>query len=544
VLAETLDPQIAAREAGLRYLDARGPGITRRKRGRHFAYFDAAGKPVRDEAELRRIRSVAVPPAYTGRDARGRRQYRYHKRFREVRDEAKYHRLVAFGRALPAIRKAVATDLRGTELSRRKVLAALVSLLDVTGVRVGNEEYAAANGSFGLTTLRTRHVRVDGSRVRLRFRGKTGKEHRILLDDARLARIIKRCRDLPGEELFTYLDETGSANSVSSEDVNEYLREIAGGDFSAKDFRTWIGTVECIGALAEPAAELGEAKKNIAAALERVAARLGNTPAICRKAYVHPAVLETYRLHRRLPSIGAHAGAKCRPNTLSDQERFTLRFVQGWERKSEPLDLTLKHALKAARRQAASKIKRSLQHDIERDVHGVPDCRIQPRSEHPKRMTVDLRLRAILGMQRIATRGDVEPLGLRNAVYREIAVHLERGRAVWNDPRARKGPSREHRGIKEVGRFERPIAVRLAGCDARRVEYGVGALWNQGTREQRHTAAQDGNGSGNAFDPNVRHAKLRPRFGRIDLARTGSRGKQRARESEGSERRDALSTQC
>jgi DNA topoisomerase-1 len=374
VLAETLDPQIAAREAGLRYLDARGPGITRRKRGRHFAYFDAAGKPVRDEAELRRIRSVAVPPAYTdvwispianghlqatGRDARGRKQYRYHKRFREVRDEAKYHRLVAFGRALPAIRKAVATDLRGTELSRRKVLAALVSLLDVTGVRVGNEEYAAANGSFGLTTLRTRHVRVDGSRVRLRFRGKTGKEHRILLDDARLARIIKRCRDLPGEELFTYLDETGSANSVSSEDVNEYLREIAGGDFSAKDFRTWIGTVECIGALAEPAAELGEAKKNIAAALERVAARLGNTPAICRKAYVHPGVLETYMLHRRLPSIGAHAGAKCRPNTLSDQERFTLRFVQGWERKSEPLDLTLKHALKhalkAARRQAASK---------------------------------------------------------------------------------------------------------------------------------------------------------------------------------------------
>lgn len=296
-----------------------------------------------------------MPPAYTGRDARGRKQYRYHKRFREVRDEAKYHRLVAFGRALPAIRKAVATDLRGTELSRRKVLAALVSLLDVTGVRVGNEEYAAANGSFGLTTLRTRHVRVDGSRVRLRFRGKTGKEHRILLDDARLARIIKRCRDLPGEELFTYLDETGSANSVSSEDVNEYLREIAGGDFSAKDFRTWIGTVECIGALAEPAAELGEAKKNIAAALERVAARLGNTPAICRKAYVHPAVLETYMLHRRLPSIGAHAGAKCRPNTLSDQERFTLRFVQGWERKSEPLDLTLKPALKAARRQAASK---------------------------------------------------------------------------------------------------------------------------------------------------------------------------------------------
>jgi len=276
VLAESPDPQIAAHEAGLRYLDARGPGITRRKRGRHFAYVDAAGKPVRDEAVLRRIRALAVPPAYTdvwispianghlqatGRDARGRKQYRYHKRFREVRDEAKYHRLVAFGRALPAVRKAVARDLGGTELSRRKVLAALVSLLDLTGIRVGNEEYATANDSFGLTTLRTRHVRLDGSQVRLHFRGKTGKEQRILLNDARLARIIKRCRDLPGEELFTYLDESGSANSVSSEDVNEYLREIAGGDFSAKDFRTWIGTVECIGALAEPAADLVEAKK-------------------------------------------------------------------------------------------------------------------------------------------------------------------------------------------------------------------------------------------------------------------------------------------
>jgi DNA topoisomerase-1 len=227
--------------------------------------------------------------------------------------------------------------------------------LDLTGIRVGNEEYATANDSFGLTTLRTRHVRLDGSQVRLHFRGKTGKEQRILLNDARLARIIKRCRDLPGEELFTYLDESGSANSVSSEDVNEYLREIAGGDFSAKDFRTWIGTVECIGALAEPAADLVEAKKNIAAALERVAARLGNTPAICRKAYVHPAVLETYVAQYRLPSIGGHTGAKCRPNALSHQERSTLRFVQGWERKSEPLDLTLKRALKAARRQTASK---------------------------------------------------------------------------------------------------------------------------------------------------------------------------------------------
>jgi DNA topoisomerase-1 len=367
--AEALDPQAAAREAGLRYLDDRRPGITRRKRGKHFAYHYPDGKPVRDEVELGRIKSLAVPPAYTavwispipnghlqatGRDARGRKQYRYHKRFREVRDEAKYHRLVAFGRALPAIRRAVDRDLGASGLPARKVLAAVVSLLDATGIRVGNEEYVAANGSFGLTTLRTRHVRLQGSQVRLQFRGKTGKEHRIRLDDARLARILKRCADLPGEELFTYVDESGSVTSVGSDDVNAYIREIAGGDFSAKDFRTWIGTVECIGALAEPAAHLVEAKSNIAAALERVAARLGNTPAVCRKAYVHPAVLETYVKDRRLPAAKARAAAKRRPHDLSAQERFALRFVEGWEKKSEPLERTLRRSLKAARGQVAA----------------------------------------------------------------------------------------------------------------------------------------------------------------------------------------------
>jgi DNA topoisomerase I len=364
----TPDPQAAAREAGLRYLDDRKPGITRRRRGKHFSYFDPAGKQIHDEAELQRIKSLAVPPAYTnvwispipnghlqatGRDARGRKQYRYHKRFREVRDESKYHRLVAFGKALPAVRKAIAADLAATQLTRRKVLAAVVALLDSTGMRVGNEEYVQANGSFGLTTLRTRHVRVTGSRVRLHFRGKTGKEHRILLDDARLARVIKRCRDLPGEELFSYVDENGEIASVSSDDVNEYIREIAGDDFSAKDFRTWIGTVECIGALAEPAAHLVEAKSNIAAALEHVAARLGNTPAVCRKAYVHPAVLETYAAQHRLPPSNGHAGAKRRPDTLSSRERFALRFVEGWEKRSEPLDRTLRRSLRAARNQAA-----------------------------------------------------------------------------------------------------------------------------------------------------------------------------------------------
>jgi DNA topoisomerase-1 len=338
------DPQSAAREAGLRYFDDRHPGITREKRGKHFAYFDTSGKPVTDEAELRRIKALAVPPAYssvwispkanghlqaTGRDARGRKQYRYHKRFREVRDEAKYHRLVAFGHALPKIRKAVERDLGGPELSRRKVLAAVVSLLDITGIRVGNEEYAQANDSYGLTTLRTRHVRFQNSKVRLNFRGKTGKQHLILLDDKRLARVIKRCRDLPGEELFEYLDD-GTPQPVGSDDVNEYLREIAGDDFSAKDFRTWIGTVECIGALAAPAEHLAEAKANVTAALEHVAARLGNTPAVCKKAYVHPAVLETYVARRRLPR-NASKSTK-RRGELTPEERFALRFVEGWEK--------------------------------------------------------------------------------------------------------------------------------------------------------------------------------------------------------------------
>ena len=258
----------------------------------------------------------------TARDARGRKQYRYHRRWREVRDEAKYQRLVAFGRALPAIRAAVAKDLSGTELSRRKVLAAIVAILDSTGVRVGNEEYVRANGSFGLTTLRSRHVRLNGSQVRLRFRGKTGREHFITLDDVRLARIIKRCRDLPGQELFTYVDETGSTSSVSSDDVNQYIREIAGDDFSAKDFRTWIGTVECIVVLTEPSANQTEAKRKVTAALACVAPRLGNTPAICRKAYVHPAVIETYTRCGRLPSRNvatqrSGSPARYRPNSAS-----------------------------------------------------------------------------------------------------------------------------------------------------------------------------------------------------------------------------------
>ncbi|MGB6644614.1 MAG: hypothetical protein WBE35_06255 [Candidatus Cybelea sp.] len=358
-----MDSQAAAREAGLRYIDDGQAGITRRRRGRHFAYFYPNGALVRDRKEVERIKALAIPPAYshvwisptpsghiqaTARDARGRKQYRYHKRWREFRDEAKYHRLVAFGRALPTIRAAVAKDLSGTELSRRKVLAAIVAIMDSTGVRVGNEEYARENGSFGITTLRTRHARVDGSTVRLRFRGKTGRDYSIALDDRRLARIVKRCRDLPGEELFSYLDEAGTVSTLTSDDVNDYLREIAGEAFSAKDFRTWIGTVECIASLTEPAAGQGEIKQKIAEALARVAARLGNTPAICRKAYVHPAVLETYARAGRLPARnGKPVAARRRTGALSRDERFALRFVERWERR-DPLEKTLERSLRKA----------------------------------------------------------------------------------------------------------------------------------------------------------------------------------------------------
>ncbi len=303
-------------------------GITRRRRGKSFFYVDTDGSRVRSKAVLQRIRALAIPPAYrdvwicplpsghlqaTGRDARGRKQYRYHPKWREVRDEAKFHRLVAFGRVLPKIRAAVRRDLPAPALPRRKVLAAVVALLEATAVRVGNEEYARANGSFGLTTLRARHVRLHGTKIEVRFRGKTGREHAVAINDARIARILRRCRDLPGEELFTYAGDAG-ARLVSSEDVNDYLREISGGEFTAKDFRTWIGTLECARALARPARDASEAKENVNAALARAAARLGNTVAVCRKAYVHPALLQAYARDLRLPASLA-------------RERAMLRFI-------------------------------------------------------------------------------------------------------------------------------------------------------------------------------------------------------------------------
>jgi DNA topoisomerase-1 len=295
----------------LRYVSDAAPGIRRVRRGQGFGYLRPNGSPLRDKAQLSRIRALAIPPAWTdvwicaqesghlqarGRDSKGRKQYRYHRRWRKVRDEAKYDHMVDFARALGAIRKRSAADLGRTGLPREKVLAAVVRLLETTFIRVGNEEYARDNGSYGLTTMRDSHVAVTGSKLRFRFRGKSGKEHVVGIDDRRLSRIVKRCRDLPGYELFQYLDEDGKRRSIESADVNAYIREVTGQDFTAKDFRTWAGTVLAACALGEmePAENPRRANRNVVRALDEVASRLGNTRAICRNSYVHPAVVESY----------------------------------------------------------------------------------------------------------------------------------------------------------------------------------------------------------------------------------------------------------
>jgi len=303
----------AARAAGLRYVDPdTTPGLARVRRRGGFAYVDANGRPVRDAATLERIRKLVVPPAWrdvwicpvpnghiqaVGRDARGRKQYRYHARWREVRDATKYHRVLAFSRALPRIRRACERDLARPGLPREKVLATAVRLLELTHMRIGNEEYARENGSYGLTTLRDRHVRVEGGRVVFRFRGKAGKVRELDVRDRRLAGIIGKCSELPGHELFQYVDDGGALRTIDSGDVNRYIRAAAGGEeFTAKDFRTWAGTVLAARTLRalEPCAGRGRANKNVVSCVKAVAARLGNTPAVCKRCYVHPAVLESY----------------------------------------------------------------------------------------------------------------------------------------------------------------------------------------------------------------------------------------------------------
>jgi DNA topoisomerase-1 len=305
------DGVAAARQVGLRYVSDAKPGISRRPAKEGFQYVDADGKRVTDEATLARIKALAIPPAWTdvwicprdnghiqatGRDAKKRKQYRYHARWRNVRDEAKYERMLSFSKALPLIRKKVDEALKLRGLPREKVLATVVHLLQATMMRIGNEEYARRNKSFGLTTLRDRHVRIDGSEVEFHFRGKSGVNHTIKVDDPRLARIIKHSRDLPGQELFQYIDDDGERRTIGSADVNDYLREITGDDFTAKDFRTWSGTMLAAMALQEfqKFDSHAQAKKNIVQAIEAVAEKLGNTPSVCRKCYVHPAVIESY----------------------------------------------------------------------------------------------------------------------------------------------------------------------------------------------------------------------------------------------------------
>ncbi|HET6328542.1 MAG TPA: hypothetical protein VFG04_27915 [Planctomycetaceae bacterium] len=300
-----------ARVAHLHYVSDESAGIRRERAGRGFRFVDAKGRFVQDEATLERIRQLVIPPAWTdvwicptanghlqatGHDARGRKQYRYHARWREVRDQQKYGRMLAFGAALPRIRRRVRHDLKLAGLPRNKVLAMIIHLLENTLIRIGNEEYTRANGSYGLTTLRDQHANIQGATIRFRFRGKSGKMRSVALTDKRLARLVKRCRDLPGHELFQYLDDEGKQHSVGSADVNDYLREISGEEFTAKDFRTWAGTMLAATTLVEigpsPSAHAG--KQRTVAAVRFVADCLGNTVAVCRKCYIHPQVLESY----------------------------------------------------------------------------------------------------------------------------------------------------------------------------------------------------------------------------------------------------------
>ena len=343
-----VDPVESAKEAGLRYVSDELPGIRRRKRGKGFAYVGADGAPVRDEETLARIKALAIPPAWTdvwicasprghiqatGLDAKGRKQYRYHPKWHAVRDETKFARMQAFARALPTVRAHAEADLKKPGFPREKILAAIVLLLEKTLIRVGNEEYARENKSYGLTTLRNRHAIVEGATVRFKFRGKSGKEHLVALQDRRLAAIVRRLQELPGQALFQYVDDDGEEQRVDSSDVNEYLRAITGEDFTAKDFRTWAGTVLCTVALRtiERAPSDTQAKRNVAEVVKSVAARLGNTPAVCRKSYIHPNVIDAYMdgsMLDRLSEEVAEAAADA-PGDLSPDEQSVLCLLRG-----------------------------------------------------------------------------------------------------------------------------------------------------------------------------------------------------------------------
>jgi DNA topoisomerase I len=341
------DPLESAKAAGLRYVSDAQPGIHRKRQGKGFRYVDAEGKPVREKETLARIKSLVIPPAWqnvwicsnpkghlqvTGRDARGRKQSRYHPRWRVVRDETKYERMAIFAGALPAIRERVGLDLSLPGMPRPKILAAIVRLMEVTLIRVGNAEYARDNQSYGLTTMRNKHVEVEGSTVTFKFQGKSRVRHTVDINDRRLARIIQRCQDIPGYELFQYVDRDGEHHTVDSADVNDYLREMTNQDFTAKDFRTWAGTVLACTMLREFEAfeSQTQAKKNVVQAIKEVAARLGNTPSVCRKCYVHPAVLDTYFSGAMIETVRHRVEQETTdsPNELRHEEVALLHLLQ------------------------------------------------------------------------------------------------------------------------------------------------------------------------------------------------------------------------
>lgn len=346
------DPFIAAmkaeaKEVGLRYCMDDGPGIGRKLKRNAFVYFDTSGRPVKDEASLARIKRLAIPPAWTevwispyenghiqatGRDARGRKQYRYHADWRQQRDANKFVHMVSFAHALPQIRRRVRRDLARRGMPREKVLATVVRLLETTLIRVGNDEYARTNGSYGLTTMHNKHAKIRGAKVAFAFRGKSGKRHEISVADPQLARVVRRCQEMPGQELFAYEDEEKRVRDVGSADVNDYLRQISGEDFTAKDFRTWAGTVLAAVALKEfqGVARKAEAKKNIVAAIEAVSKMLGNTPAVCRKCYVHPEVLDSYLEGDTIATIRQRVSARIDAslNQLKPEEAAVLVLLQ------------------------------------------------------------------------------------------------------------------------------------------------------------------------------------------------------------------------
>lgn len=337
-------PEDAAKAARLRHVSDAQPGISRQRAGRGVRYLDPAGATIRNRETLARIRSLAIPPAWTGvwicasadghlqatgRDARGRKQYRYHPRWSAVRDETKYGRMQEFGAALPRIRAQVDRDLGRPGIPRERALASIVHLLESSLIRIGNEEYARSNKSFGLTTFKDRHVEVDGGQIQFRFRGKSGKAHSVTVHNRRLARVVTRMRDLPGQDLFQYLDDDGNPVPLTSADVNDYLRSISDKEFTAKDFRTWAGTLLASRQLAttNPFESEGTPRATLLAAVAAVADRLGNTVAVCRKCYIHPAVLEAFEDRERYERWGAARGQRTRHPGLSAEEGALLRFL-------------------------------------------------------------------------------------------------------------------------------------------------------------------------------------------------------------------------